>query len=241
MALVHRHRERAYLPLVVDGKRRVRHRPVHVAAEHGGGHVAGPFERHIRGLHAEGRIQTLVGRVIGRVLARATQRELAGIRLGGLHEILERLEGTLLTHHQRIRRVMEPEHGRDVVGLVLHLALDGLKHDVWKVDTDDVEPVAGELVHLRPHQAASCTRLVLNDAIDRGAVLFQHDLLVARGDIRLAPRRERLPVGDVLVGAGLRQNGRRSHNGEQCHELVHESSHPRHRGVDPVRRRTRRR
>ena len=122
-----------------------------------------------------------------------------------------------------------------------HLALDGLKHDVGQIDADDIEPVAGELVHLRPHQAASRAGLVLNDGVCRRTVFFEDDLLVARRDIRLAPRRERLPVGDVLVGAGLCQNGRRSHNGEQCHELVHESSHPRHRGVDPVHRRTRRR
>src|SRR5438552_2306701 len=122
---------------------------------------------------------------------------------------------------------MEPEDGRDVVRLVLHLPLDGLKHDVREVDTDDVEAIAGELIHLAPHEATSCARFVLNDGIDRRAPLLQHDLLVTRGYIRLTAGRERLPIHDVPVGAGLRKNGRRGDNAQQCCQFLHESTRPR--------------
>src|SRR6266540_7392952 len=122
---------------------------------------------------------------------------------------------------------MEPEDGCDVLCLVLHLPFDGLKHDVRKIDTDDVEAIAGELIHLSPHEAASCARLVLNDGVDRRTALLQHDLLVTSGYIRLASSRERLPIQDIPVRAGLRKNCGRHYNAQQCYHLLHGSTRPR--------------
>src|SRR6266404_209538 len=122
---------------------------------------------------------------------------------------------------------MEPEDGCDVLCLVLHLPFDGLKHDVREVDTDDVEAIAGELIHLRPHEAASCARLVLNDGVDRRTVLLQHNLLVTSGYIRLASSRKRLPIQDIPVRAGLRKNCGRHDHAQQCYHLLHGSTRPR--------------
>src|SRR6266508_2864692 len=141
---------------------------------------------------------------------------------------------------------MEPEDGCDVLCLVLHLPFDGLKHDVRKIDTDDVEAIAGELIHLSQHEAASCARLVLNDGVDRRTALLQHDLLVTSGYIRLASSRERLPIQDIPVRAGLRKNCGRHYNAQQCYHLLHGSTRPRAMYVDldlpeyPIRRRRRR-
>ena len=130
---------------------------------------------------------------------------LPGSAFAAADEVCERLDRARLRHHQRVGRVVEPEHRRDVLGLVLHLALDRLEHDVRQVDADDVHAVARQLVHLRPHQAAAGAGLVLDDRVDRRALLLQHDLLVARRQVRLAAGRERLPVHDVLVGTRLRR------------------------------------
>ena len=112
MALVHRHRQRAHLALVVDRERRVGHRAVDVAAEHRGGHVAGALERHVGGLDAERRVQALVRGVVGRIEARAAEAQLARVGLGRLDEVLEGLDRARLRHHQRVRRVVKPEHRR---------------------------------------------------------------------------------------------------------------------------------
>ena len=132
------------------------------------------------------------------------RRILPGSAFAALTKSWKVLMRALLRHHQRVRRVVEPEHRRDVLGLVLHLAFDRLEHDMRQVDADDVEAVARERVHLRPHETAARARLVLDDGLDRRAVLLQHHLLVARREVRFAAGREGLPVEDVLVRAGLR-------------------------------------
>jgi hypothetical protein len=61
----------------------------------------------------------------------------------------------------------------------LDVSFHRLKDDVRQVDADDVESVAGQVVHLRPHEAASRAGLVLDDRVDRGTLLLEHDLLMA--------------------------------------------------------------
>jgi hypothetical protein len=104
---------------------------------------------------------------------------------------------------------VEPVDRRHVLGLVLHLALERLQHDVREVDADDVQPVGRQLVHLRPHEATARAGLVLDDGLDGRAAALQHDLLVARRDVGLAARRERLPVVEILLGTGLREGDAR--------------------------------
>src|SRR5438270_195195 len=119
VALVHRHRERAHLALVVDREGGVGHGAAHVPAGHRDGHVAGALERHVEGLDAELRVEALVRRVVRGIDPRSAERELSGLLLRGLEEILEGLDGARLGHDQRVRRVVKPVRRRDVLGLVL--------------------------------------------------------------------------------------------------------------------------
>ena len=93
-----------------------------------------------------------------------------------------------------------------------------------QVDADDVRAVARELVHLRPHQAATRARLVLDDGLDRRAALFQHHLLVAGRKVRLAAGREGLPVVDALVGTGLGVGDRCKGEAGEGKQLFHSGS-----------------
>ena len=74
---------------------------------------------------------------------------------------------------------MKPKHGGDVLRFVLHLAFDGLEDDVWQVDAHHIQAVAGQLVHLPPHQPTACAGFVLHDGVDSSAFFLEHDLLVA--------------------------------------------------------------
>src|SRR5207249_6609854 len=139
----------------------------------------------------EGGFEALVRGVVGRVEARATERDALGLLLRRFHEILETPERARLGDDQRVGRVVKPVHRRDVVGLVLHRALHRLQHVMRQVDAGDVQPVAGQLVQLHPQQAAAGPRLVLDDGLDRRAFLLQHQLLVARRQIGLARSEER--------------------------------------------------
>ena len=150
--------------------------------------------------------------VVRGVDPRSAERKLSGFLLRGLQEVLEGLDGASLGHDQRVRRVVEPVRGRDVLGLVLHLSLEGREHDVRQVDAHDVQAVAGQGVHLVPHDGAAHPRLVLDDGFDSGAFLLQHELLVPRRDVGFASGRKRLPVHQVLLRAGLRE--RRGGRGE---------------------------
>src|SRR6185369_2650473 len=51
---------------------------------------------------------------------------------------------------------------------------------------------------------------------DRRTLLLEHHLLVPRRQVRLAARRKRLPVQDVLVGARLCHHGRSRRKSEDA-------------------------
>ena len=102
---------------------------------------------------------------------------------------------------------MEPVDRHHIVGFVLDLAFEGLQHDMRQVDADDVEAIGRHAVDLRPHQAAAGAGFVLDDGFDAGAAFFQHQLLVARGNVGFAAGGEGLPVADVFLGAALRGSG----------------------------------
>jgi hypothetical protein len=78
-----------------------------------------PFVGDARRLDTERSVQPLVRGMIGRVTAGTAEAEFGGIFFRKLDEVRKRLDRTLIAHHQRIRRVVEPEHRRHVIGLVL--------------------------------------------------------------------------------------------------------------------------
>src|SRR5947199_405890 len=84
----------------------------------------------------------------------------------------------------------------------------------WRADRSDYHP----------QQAAAGPRLVLDDGLDRRAFLLQHQLLVARRQIGLAPRREGLPVKQVLFGTGLRRRCARQKTRDDCKSETHQST-----------------
>src|SRR5438046_1569083 len=76
-------------------------------------------------------------------------------------------------------------------------------------------------IHNRPPPAP---RLVLDDGLDRRAFLLKHQLLVARREIGLAPRREGLPVKQVLFWTGLRRRCTRQKTRDDCKSETHQST-----------------
>ena len=154
--------------------------------------------------------------VVRRVRAGAAERELARLGFGHLDEIRVRLDRALVVNDDRVRRVVKPVDGRDVFRLVLHLTFERLEHDVRQIDADDVEAVAGQLIHLRPHEAAARAGLVLHDRLDLRTPLLEHRLLVPCRDIRFASRRESLPILDVLLGARLGRGMTEHQRTAQC-------------------------
>jgi hypothetical protein len=202
VALVHGHRQGAHLALVVDGERGVAHGAVDVRAQHGHGHVAGALEGHVVGLHAEHVVHAFVRRVVGRVLARPAQVQRAGLVLGGLDEVGPALDGALLGHHQCVGRVVEPEHRRHVLGLVLDLAFHRLQHHVRQVDADDVHAVGRQLVGGAPQQRTTGAGLVLDDGVDGRALLLQHHLLVPRREVASPPGGKACQYMTFLSGQG---------------------------------------
>ena len=74
---------------------------------------------------------------------------------------------------------MKPKNRCDVGGFVLNFTFNGLKHNVRQIDTDHIEAIAWQVVHLGPHEASACASLVLNDGINGAAFLFEHHLLVS--------------------------------------------------------------
>ena len=117
--------------------------------------------------------------MVGRVQARPTQGQFAGVFFGGFDELGKIFDPAAGGHDQGVGRVVEPKHRGDVSGFVLHLALDGLKHNVRQVDAHHVEAISWQVVHLRPHQGTTGTGLVLNNGFDGRAFFAQHCLLVA--------------------------------------------------------------
>ena len=127
---------------------------------------------------------------------------LPGLALAALMKSCEGLDRALLGHDQGVGRVVEPEHRRDVLRSCTAPAPSiGWNTMCGRLMPTMLSAVGGQLVHLRPHQRAARAGLVLDDGVDGRALLLQHHLLVARRQVRLAARRERLPVHDVLVGA----------------------------------------
>ncbi len=144
------------------------------------------------------------------------KRQLAGLRFRHFDEIREGLDRAVVGDDDRVRRVVKPIDRRDVLGLVLHLAFERLQHDVRQVDADDGVAVRRQAVHLRPHEAAARTGFVLDDGLDARTFLFQHELLVARGNVGFAARGERLIVVEIFVEARLgRSGGGRRGKGQQ--------------------------
>src|SRR5260221_76801 len=219
--LVHRHGERAHLAFVVDREGGVGHRAADVAARHRDGHVAGALVGNVESLDAELGVEALVRGVVRRVDPRAAEGELPGLGFRRLDEVLEGLEGAGLGHYERVRGVVEPVCRRDVLGLVLHLAFERREHDVRQVDSDDVQAVRGQGVQLVPHDGAAHPRLVLDDGLDRGAFLLQHELLVPRRYVGFAPGRESLPVQQVFLGAGLPERRRSGGQGQAGEQTLH--------------------
>ena len=171
----------------------------HLLAEQRRVRRPGAAERHVGGLDAGELVELLLREVVGRVGARTRQRGRAGRLLGRLDEVLQRLERAVGRDHQRVGRVVEPVDGGDLVGLVAHVLLQRLQHDVRQVGAHHGVAVARHAVELRPAGRAAGAGLVLDRQALAGELL-EHRLLQACRDVGLAARAERDDVVDRLVG-----------------------------------------
>ena len=92
--------------------------------------------------------------------------------------------------------------------MILTLVFLPALYAIWfkiRPTAGDGKAVARQRVDLAPQQRAAAAGLVLDDRVDARALALEHQRLVARRDVGLAARRERLPVVHVLLGAGLRR------------------------------------
>ena len=106
-------------------------------------------------LDAGGGVQSLGGKVIGRVGARTRDGNAVGLRLGRGNQLPVGLEGRFVSDDDGVRRVVIEVDVGNVLRLVLHGAFQRLQHDMRKVGAHQRIAIAGEGIDLRPRQRAA--------------------------------------------------------------------------------------
>ena len=143
--------------------------------------------------------------------SRSAHGKRAGILLGVLDELLQRLELAFGCDDQGQWRPLEDRHRNDLFGLVPHLLLQRLQDDVGDVESGDEIPVRICSRQLPPAQGAAAACFVVDqDLLLQDAL--QVRLLASGLPVGLAARSEHDEIGDLLCGViGGGQGGNSRH------------------------------